>query len=370
MYHFIILFFALFIPHTAFAGLSPDTEWRYNDFNHHCVDASGKNALDPDSDGDDFADWIDTCATVSDPDQADRDGDHIGDACDFCPTQGVPQVAACDFGEDGRLICPEAPAENIYDCLDQSGTDSYPQGAHSNAEFTRIIGVDGCLISCADVYTSTSFSRLQSTCPCEPGDEEHCICDPTEGRFWVTFITTPNGEDSDDDTIVDRSSSENCRDQENRHLVTFEYDFRDRDEDGIGDVCDKCPFHYDPDPKDGDNDDVPDACDNCINVANNHEGDHQKDTDCDGIGDACDENPDVADVSHARHHDRSAADAASAADEDDSADDSEDDDSASANGTGAFNCQVATNASAGPLSSIILFLYIVIWALKKRTKLS
>ncbi len=79
----------------------------------------------------------------------------------------------------------------------------------------------------------------------------------------------------------------------------------DQDEDGIGSLCDNCPFAYNPDQtdtdKDGfgdvcdcvngdpdtDRDGVEDPCDNCINTPNPN----QQDTDGDGLGDACDNCP-------------------------------------------------------------------------------
>ena len=53
--------------------------------------------------------------------------------------------------------------------------------------------------------------------------------------------------------------------------------------DGVGDACDKCPDHFDPDQADGDEDGVGDAFDNCPATPNSD----QQDLDDDGIGDAC-----------------------------------------------------------------------------------
>jgi hypothetical protein len=68
----------------------------------------------------------------------------------------------------------------------------------------------------------------------------------------------------------------------------------DTDGDGIGDICDPCPF--DP-SNDGDGDGVCGDVDNCPFTSNPS----QADADADGVGDACDNclaipNPDQSDV--------------------------------------------------------------------------
>ena len=68
----------------------------------------------------------------------------------------------------------------------------------------------------------------------------------------------------------------------------------DKDEDGVGDVCDPCPFDADSeactsvDPDDLDNDGTPNSQDNCVNLSN----EDQLDGDQDGKGDVCDKCPD------------------------------------------------------------------------------
>ena len=60
----------------------------------------------------------------------------------------------------------------------------------------------------------------------------------------------------------------------------------DSDFDGLGDVCDSCPFAID-DGIDSDFDGVDNACDNCRNLYNPD----QLDSDADGVGDLCDNCP-------------------------------------------------------------------------------
>jgi len=57
----------------------------------------------------------------------------------------------------------------------------------------------------------------------------------------------------------------------------------DNDQDGICNMADDCPQHYDPGQNDTDGDGVGDACDNCPDDPNPD----QTDSDGDGVGDAC-----------------------------------------------------------------------------------
>ncbi|UCE17256.1 MAG: MBL fold metallo-hydrolase [Gemmatimonadota bacterium] len=58
----------------------------------------------------------------------------------------------------------------------------------------------------------------------------------------------------------------------------------DRDEDGVADSEDNCPYDYNPDQDDADGDIVGDVCDNCPDDVNLN----QEDDDGDGFGDVCD----------------------------------------------------------------------------------
>jgi len=59
--------------------------------------------------------------------------------------------------------------------------------------------------------------------------------------------------------------------------------------DGIGDVCDNCPFELNPGQEDADTDGVGDTCDNCPIESNPG----QEDADTDGVGDTCDNCPET-----------------------------------------------------------------------------
>ena len=62
-------------------------------------------------------------------------------------------------------------------------------------------------------------------------------------------------------------------------------DQRDRDTDGVGDICDNCPFRSNTNQADRDEDGVGNPCDNCPDIPNSD----QADTDGDGVGDVCDD---------------------------------------------------------------------------------
>jgi len=84
------------------------------------------------------------------------------------------------------------------------------------------------------------------------------------------------GEDHDSDEI--RDELDNC-------INDYNPNQDDNDDDGLGDVCDVCPFDED---NDIDQDNVCGDIDNCINVYNTG----QEDSDEDSFGDSCDEDID------------------------------------------------------------------------------
>ncbi len=124
---------------------------------------------------------------------------------------------------------------------------------------------------------------------------------PTDSAVLLEFLPIPTtGRDTDSDGIIDMR--DNCSWIANK-------DQKDRNFDGIGDVCsdddgdmivwdhDNCPIVKNRDQKDQnannigdacefdtDRDGVPDGVDNCIHTSNPD----QKDSDNDGIGDVCD----------------------------------------------------------------------------------
>ena len=79
-----------------------------------------------DNDGDDVADDLDNCPTVSNADQADADDDGTGDACDNCPDAANPGQADTDGDGFGNLCdnCSDAANPNQEDMDDDGAGDA------------------------------------------------------------------------------------------------------------------------------------------------------------------------------------------------------------------------------------------------------
>ena len=122
-----------------------------------------------------------------------------------------------------------------------------------------------------------------------PVDEPTCVPSrPGE------FSGQASDEDWDGDGIV--NDEDNCPDVFNPFRPVDGGIQTDKDSDGLGDVCDPCPFDADTtactsvNPDDLDGDGTVNAADNCVNIPN----EDQLDTDSDGKGDPCDPCPEYS----------------------------------------------------------------------------
>lgn len=74
-----------------------------------------------DTDGDSVADCLDTCMSISDPQQKDRDSDGAGDACDLCADDAdkiAPGICGCGTADR------DSDFDDVEDCLDLCPNDN------------------------------------------------------------------------------------------------------------------------------------------------------------------------------------------------------------------------------------------------------
>jgi Flp pilus assembly pilin Flp len=187
----------------------------------------------PDTDGDGYANSVDNCPTIANPEQADADNDGRGDLCDSGTKSGVDSDG--DKIDDAVDTCVLVPNSSYW-------TDTNRDGLRTTDETT-----------CTEVDDGEGGFILDCDPPLE-GDPE---------------VIQPN--DADADGIGDMCDPDQV----------------DSDGDGTVDAQDNCAL-YNPDQADTDGDGLGDTCDNCPTIANNDDTDRQTDSNGNGVGDACD----------------------------------------------------------------------------------
>ncbi len=214
----------------------------------------------------------------------------------------------------GNTISPDLPTENAYDPLFNGNNDVFvaclftPGDSMVYSTYLGGTGFDyGYGITCNDEGDACVTGYTDS--PNFPVRD--AMYDTTIGGIDI-FLTRLDlvpqvCVDSDNDGYGDPGHPENECPDDNCPFV-FNPNQIDRDDDGLGDLCDNCDNDVNPGQEDFDADGIGDACDNCTDTDGDGFGNpgfpvntcsddncpdvsnpDQKDNDGDGIGDACDE---------------------------------------------------------------------------------
>ncbi len=244
-----------------------------------------------DSDGDGIADDIDNCPHAFNEDQTDVNNNGIGDSCE------EPSLPVDTDGDD---ISDEI--DNCPNIANQPQNDINENGVGDACDPIVDIDNDGVfdfLDNCLFVANSGQWDKdsdgLGNECDLDI-DGDGCDNSNEPNSQWNRSVNgcIVDGPDADGDSIPD--STDNC-------VLVVNPGQWDRDNDGIGNVCDAdidgdhCANIDEPNSmwnplvdgckskgNDIDGDGVIDAIDNCLNVINSG----QWDKDNDGVGNACD----------------------------------------------------------------------------------
>jgi len=275
-----------------------------------CDKAPNESCSTADSDSDGVADYIDNCPRIANGGQSDDDGDGNGNTCDF-----FDNVAGTPYSSEltrfyGAMFKNDLDTDNIKDDVD---TDRDGDGILNTK--------DKCPADWNKTQMDSDLDGLPDAC--DDYDDLNNLSYADESRnftikWWVKLSATQKKNllnhadcDADDDDIVNKIDNcagvaavqaDSCfpgRDEEapaGAHAC-WNFDQRDTDKDGLGDVCDNCTELSNNDQADLDGDRIGDACDDDVDGDGIKNADdncpliynpNQADADGDGVGDKCD----------------------------------------------------------------------------------
>ncbi|MFO1462309.1 MAG: thrombospondin type 3 repeat-containing protein [bacterium] len=211
------------------------------------LDADGDGSFDPlrfNSFGDfRLQGFEDNCPTLYNPGQTDGDSDCVGDDCDNCPGAKNPDQG--DFDLDGRGdACDNCP--NTYNpyqedadqdgvgnaCINDRDGDGFPDDRDNCPDFYNQdqwdLDGDGVGNVCDNCYLAYNPDQAKTNAT-DRGDA--CLCDWDGDQALDPYFIDPSCEGR-------QGAKDNCPGDANPEQ-------RDSDRDGIGDVCDLCPYTYD-----------------------------------------------------------------------------------------------------------------------------
>ncbi len=182
----------------------------------------------------------------------DSDGDNVGDQCDTCPGIANPnQITDGGMQEDdededfvGSICETNSACANRPDPRPYATYDVSVNGVCCTVAFdpTRMLtDPDGRLLTadCPDGDTTCrklpdSIAALPGVLSLPPGCEDALVAaghDPANGDYATLLSLESDGINGDEVALWD-------------YLCLLPQ--RDQDFDGVGDICDKCPFAFDP----------------------------------------------------------------------------------------------------------------------------
>ncbi|MBI5488613.1 MAG: hypothetical protein HY905_14865 [Deltaproteobacteria bacterium] len=295
-----------------------------------CDDARITTWRDADDDGDGLANGQDVC--LYSPNTTPTPGSRrVDPVWQYADADGWPDAVTVAGGGDwsGCDNCPGIPAAERFDQFDQDGIGTPCDACPLVSALTDPSACGGAAAAPV-VFTTTNdadwdwdgdgvpegdgFFACCDPCPYHPersNDDEdrdgvfnHCDPCPEGDRSGADNCDVDHDGFPDDATCTCPSgwacpagALDNCPGTPNPVFVWPPCAQGESDTDGIGDLCDNCPFVDNPTQMDGDGDTAADACDNCPVVPNPHQDDLDLKADgsweADGTGESCDNCPGV-----------------------------------------------------------------------------
>ena len=242
-----------------------------------------------DLDADGIPDGVDNCPSFYNPAQEDTDGDGVGDKCDDCPNQYGTDLNGCPDSDSDGIIDPKDNCPWVYNPVQED-----------SESFNQTITIRALIDGISQLIVRSNTVQWYHDCCAAPGrhlgaDEPTYINGipwmpwPEPGELWGCHCYSLVFEDLHPPLPkVDVTVSLNLTNSRwitsivqypllgNNYTLIIEFDdgFPGGSDwyeveihvygegDGIGDVCDNCPFAVNPDQDDTDGNGIGDACEN------------------------------------------------------------------------------------------------------------